>query len=435
MGVKEGEILLILGEEKVFKDPVHQYIYVQDRLIWDLIDTKAFQRLRRIKQLGTTFFTFHGAEHSRFSHSLGVYEISRKIISLFKRNGYVDWTEEETLLTLTSALLHDIGHGSFSHSFEKIFQFSHEDWSKQIILEDKEINKLLINIGSNFPEKVVNVLNKTYSNQIIVNMISSQLDADRMDYLLRDAYFTGVNYGKYDLERILRVLRPYNESWVVKDSGMHSVEDYLMSRYQMYWQIYFHPVTRSGEIILRKIFLRAKDLYDNNYTFSTLFEPVKALFEQKLNVEDYLVIDDPFIYTLFYFWTKEKDPVLTDLAERFINRRLFQYIEFDPNDSRKMEKIKNLFLDNKIDLKYYLETDSPSDLSYDFYRLGKESNEESPIFLLDDEGGLTEISKKSDIIASITGRRKTIHKLYFPLDLLKDKGVDTKFKQIIELGP
>ncbi|MFT9487578.1 MULTISPECIES: HD domain-containing protein [Tepidibacillus] len=418
---------LRMDEEKVFKDPVHQYIYVQDRLIWNLIDTKEFQRLRRIRQLGTTYFTFHGAEHSRFSHSLGVYEITRKIISRFERNQYIEWPKEERLISLVAALLHDVGHGPFSHSIEKVLNTNHEEWSKSLILGETEINSFLRQIDSTFPSRVVDVINKKYEKPIVMDLISSQLDADRMDYLLRDAYYTGVNYGFYDLERILRVLRPYQGRLVVKESGMHSVEDYLMSRYQMYWQVYFHPVTRSGEILLRKIFLRAKNLFEEGYTFSTLFPPIVRLFQGQLHVDDYLILDEPMFFTLFYFWSQEKDQILADLTERFLHRRLFQYIDFNPNDQSKLEAILEFFHKNNIDPTYYLELDSPSDLSYDIYRPG-DKKEMSPIYLLNRQGETIEISTKSDIIAVITGKRKTEHKIFFPEDLLKEKSILSQFQ-------
>jgi len=139
-----------LSEEKVFKDPVHRYIHVNDKVIWDLIGTREFQRLRRIKQLGTTFFTFHGAEHSRFNHSLGVYEIVRRIIDdVFE--GREQWNEKERLLALCAALLHDLGHGPFSHSFEKVFHLDHEQFTRQIILGDTQVHKVLKRIHPDFP--------------------------------------------------------------------------------------------------------------------------------------------------------------------------------------------------------------------------------------------------------------------------------------------
>ena len=141
-----------LIEEKVFKDPVHRYIHVRDRVIWDLVGTKEFQRLRRIKQLGTTYLTFHGAEHSRFHHSLGVYEIVRRIVDDVFVNR-PEWKQEERLLSLCAALLHDLGHGPFSHSFEKVFGLDHEQFTRQIILGDTEVNAILRKVGSDFPKK------------------------------------------------------------------------------------------------------------------------------------------------------------------------------------------------------------------------------------------------------------------------------------------
>src|SRR5699024_5645959 len=149
--------------------------------------------------------------------------------------GQADWDAEERLLCLTAALLHDLGHGPFSHSFEKAFDLDHEEFTKKIILGPTEINAILTKVGSDFPNKVAEVINNTYHNQLMVSLISSQIDADRMDYLQRDAYYTGVSYGHFDMARILRVMRPLDDQIVIKSSGMHAVEDYIMSRYQMYW--------------------------------------------------------------------------------------------------------------------------------------------------------------------------------------------------------
>lgn len=419
-----------LEEDKVFKDPIHQYIYVQDGIIWELINTKEFQKLRRIKQLGTTYFTFHGAEHSRFSHSLGVYEITRKIISDFEKNQALKWSKDEQLIALIAAILHDVGHGPFSHSIEGVFKTNHEEWSKKIIIGDTEINKALVEIDSRLPQYINDVLDKRSKYPVIENIISSQLDADRMDYLLRDAYYTGVNYGTFDLERILRVLRPHDGRLVVKESGMHSVEDYLMSRYQMYWQVYFHPVTRSGEILLRKIFSRAKELYHNDYKFNHLFKPIEKLFKGQLELEDYFWLDDPFIFTLFNLWTTEKDLILADLTSRFINRRLFHYVDYEPTEQAELDEITEFFNNNNIDPKYYLEIDSPSDLPYDIYPLNDESIN-TLIFLLKPNGRVVEISLESEIIASMTGRKRAKRRLYYPLDLVREYQLEHKFNQLL----
>ncbi|WP_449538113.1 HD domain-containing protein [Ferdinandcohnia sp. Marseille-Q9671] len=420
-----------LSEEKVFKDPVHRYVHVQDKVIWDLVATSEFQRLRRIRQLGTTYFTFHGAEHSRFTHSLGVYEIVRRIIDdVFRDRPFLD--EEERLLCLCAALLHDLGHGPFSHSFEKVFHYDHEEFTQAIIVGDTEVNSVLKQVGADFPKKVSEVIAKTYKNKLVVSLISSQIDADRMDYLLRDAYYTGVSYGNFDMERILRVMRPQEDQVVFKSSGMHAVEDYIMSRYQMYWQVYFHPVTRSSEVILTKILHRAKQLYKENYSFKT--EPIHfiSIFEEKLTLQDYVKLDEATVTFYFQVWQDEDDAILSDLCRRFLNRNLFKYVEFDPSaQMMKLLELTSLFQEAGIDPKYYLVVDSSSDLPYDFYRPGEEE-ERLPINLLMPNGEIRELSRQSEIVDAISGKRRTDHKLYFSQDMIENLPDDNQAKQKIK---
>ena len=409
-----------LPEEKVFKDPVHKYIYVQDETIWNLINTPEFQRLRRIRQLGTSFMTFHGAEHSRFSHSLGVYEIARRIISQFERNRYPGWPGEEKLLCLCAALLHDLGHGPFSHSVEKVFGTRHEDWTCKLVLGDTEVNRVLREADETLPERVSAVIGKTYPKEIVVSIISSQLDSDRMDYLLRDAYFTGVNYGTFDLERILRVIRPDRGFLAVKESGMHAIEDYLMSRYQMYWQVYFHPVTRSSEIILRKIFERAKSLYESGYKFGFMVRPIEALMQNRLSIGDYIALDESLIQMALMQWTNEKDAILADLSSRFLHRRLFQYAPLEQCGRAAENEVRQWFADAGIDPDYYLEIDYLEDMPYDVYRPGNE-DESKPIWILTGSGERVEISEQSPIIRSISGIQIGKRHLYFPKELVREK--------------
>lgn len=407
-----------LREEKVFKDPVHNYVHVQDEIIWSLINTSEFQRLRRIRQLGTSYLTFHGAEHSRFSHSLGVYEITRRIISQFERANYADWPREEGMVALCAALLHDLGHGPFSHSVEQAFQMHHEDWTCRILLGDTEVRSVLRRMGDDFPDKVAAVIRKDYEQPIVVNLVSSPLDADRMDYLLRDAYFTGVNYGTIDMDRILRMLRPYKGRIVVKDSGMHAVEDYLMSRYQMYWQIYFHPVTRSSEIILRQIFKRAKELYERGHRFKFLPEPLPSLFDRTMTVQDYLQLDEALVQTAFMQWRKETDELLGELCSRFIDRKLYKYVEMDSLDMETIEEIRAAFDQAGLNPEYDLEIDFPTDLPYDVFRPDGEGREKQ-ILLLDRQERLREISEVSDIVRSISGLQRGKFHLYFPDDKVR----------------
>jgi len=421
-----------LSEEKVFKDPVHKYIYVQDQTIWNLINSKEFQRLRRIRQLGTTFLTFHGAEHSRFSHSLGVYEITRKIISQFERAHCADWPVDQRLLCLCSGLLHDLGHGPFSHSIEQTFTTHHEDWTVRILLGDTEVNRILSNVSAEFPQMVADVIRKTYHEKIVVSLISSQLDADRMDYLLRDAYFTGVHYGTFDLERIMRVVRPFQGHIVVKESGMHAVEDYLMSRYQMYWQVYFHPVTRSAEILLAKILQRAKMLYESKYIFEFFLDCVENLLAGELKLDSYLQLDEALMQTLFIQWQAEKDLILADLCSRFIQRKLFKYIDLTDEVSLYVDEMSELMGQTKFPAAYYMQIDFPSDLSYDVYLPGK-LDELWPIYIQDVHENLLEISQQSDIIRSISGLRRGGRKLYYPEEWLTEHHLPQHIRNIFEI--
>lgn len=425
-------------EEKVFRDPVYGYVHVFDKLIWDLIQTKEVQRLRRIKQLGGTYMVFHTAEHSRFSHSLGVYEMARKIIRALMYCGTVLEEEEERLLVLSAALLHDLGHGPFSHSFESVFNVRHELFTERIIMEDTEVNQVLESYQKGFATKVRDVINKTYENPLVINIISSQLDADRLDYLLRDAYFTGAPYGEIDVERILRTMRVVNNKIVYKVSGMHAIEDYLMSRYQMYWQVYLHSTGRSFDLVIQNMLRRVRELVLSGYQFRHPIGALADLFlEKDLSVETYLKFDDATISHYASLFVEEEDEVLSDFADRFIHRRLLKEMHYVPNDevNKNLIKIGEYMSILGINPTYYLITDHSVKTPYDYY--GHKTNcLPDCIELLMRDGSIKEISEVSTIIKGIIAvKPKQEYKIYFPLDLIKASGnVEIKNK-ILELLP
>ena len=407
-----------LPEEKVFKDPVHRYIHVRDQVIWDLISTKEFQRLRRIRQLGTSYLVFHGAEHSRFTHSLGVYEIVRRIIDdVFK--GRPEWDEDERLVALCAALLHDLGHGPFSHAFEVVFNTDHEEFTRMILLGDTEVNAVLSKVDEDFPMRVAQVIDNNYTNQQVVSLISSQIDADRMDYLQRDAYFTGVSYGHFDMERILRVMRPRKDIIVYKASGMHAIEDYIMSRYQMYLQVYFHPVSRSAEAILNNILKRAKYLSITGYQFK--HDPVyfRPFFNnsEEVTLKEYLTLDESILLTYFQFWMDEKDSILSDLCRRFMNRDLFEHMDLNPEEEPEryawlIEQVKSIGLEPE----YYVKPDSTSDLPYDYDRPERLTTKR-PIYLEMKSGEIVELAQQSHIVNAMANKMKRDYKVYFPKEI------------------
>lgn len=406
-------------KEKVFRDPVHNYIPVEDELIYDLINSKEFQRLRRIKQLGSSSFTFHGAEHSRFSHCLGVYYLARRVTNIFDKKYSDIWNSNESLLTMTAALLHDIGHGAYSHTFERLFDTNHETITQQIILSpETEINTILRRVSPDFPDKVASVINHTYSNKQVEQLISSQIDVDRMDYLLRDSYFTGASYGEFDLTRVLRVIRPIENGIAFSRDGMHAVEDYIISRYQMYMQVYFHPASRAMEVLLQNLLKRAKYLYPKEKEFFTVTSPhLIPFFENRVTLEDYLSLDDGVMNTYFQTWMQSADKILSDLASRFINRKVFKSITFDEKDLSNLEKLREIVKDLGFDPTYYTALHLNFDLPYDVYKPDVQ-NPHTQIEMLQEDGSIAELSTLSPLVHTLSGTTHGDRRFYFPKEML-----------------
>ena len=406
-------------KEKVFRDPVHNYIPVEDELIYDLINSKEFQRLRRIKQLGSSSFTFHGAEHSRFSHCLGVYYLARRVTNIFDKKYSDIWDSNESLLTMSAALLHDIGHGAYSHTFERLFETNHETITQQIILSpETEINTILRRVSPDFPDKVASVINHTYANKQVEQLISSQIDVDRMDYLLRDSYFTGASYGEFDLTRVLRVIRPIENGIAFSRDGMHAVEDYIISRYQMYMQVYFHPASRAMEVLLQNLLKRAKYLYPKEKEFFTVTSPhLIPFFENRVTLEDYLSLDDGVMNTYFQTWMQSADKILSDLASRFINRKVFKSITFDEKDLSNLEKLRKIVKDLGFDPTYYTALHLNFDLPYDVYKPDVQ-NPRTQIEMLQEDGSIAELSTLSPLVHTLSGTTHGDRRFYFPKEML-----------------
>jgi HD superfamily phosphohydrolase len=265
-------------------------------------------------------------------------------------------------------------------------------------------------------------------------MISSQIDADRMDYLLRDAYYTGVSYGNFDMERILRVMRPRPDGIVIKQSGMHAIEHYLISRFQMYWQVYFHPVSRSAEAILNKILKRAKSLHEMGYHFNYVPVHFDCLFNGNVELEEYLKLDESVLMYYFQVWQEESDEILSDLCTRFLNRNLFKYVDLEPQiHTDKLVELNKLFIEIGIDPDFYLINDTISEEAYDYFRYGEEDGKK-PILLLLPSGSLSEISRRSELVDGITGKKRSDSKLYYPHDIIYHDPEPSESKQkIIEI--
>ena len=410
--------------EKVFRDPVHNYIPVDNPIIYDLINTKEFQRLRRIKQLGSSSFTFHGAEHSRFSHCLGVYHLARRVIGIFEKKYPDIWNPEESLLTMVTALLHDIGHGAYSHTFESLFGTDHEEFTQKIITNpETEVNAVLKRVSPDFPHQVASVINHSYPNKQVVQLISSQIDVDRMDYLLRDSYFSGVKYGEFDLSRILRVIRPLENGIAFSSDGMHAVEDYVLSRYQMYMQVYFHPASRAMEVLLKNLLKRAQELYLDHKDFFRQSSPhLVPFFENQISLDDYLSLDDGVMNTYFQTWMTASDKILADLAKRYTNRKVFKSISFEEDDSEKLAVLRDLVKSVGFEPDYYTAVHNNFDLPYDVYKPDSQQSR-TQIEMIQEDGTLIELSQLSDLVRTLSGTIHGDRRFYFPREMLTSEGL------------
>lgn len=399
-------------EVKVMRDPIHGYIHVHYKVIWDCINAREFQRLRRIHQLGGDFQVYHTAEHTRFSHSLGVYEIVRRMVEEIEELSR-SLSEYEKCAAMLAGLLHDLGHGPFSHAFEAVSDCHHEQFTQRILLEDSEIHRILSAADVRLPQDVADIIGYRYKNDLLNQLVSGQLDADRMDYLLRDAYFTGTSYGTFDMERILRTIRIQGAHLAVKESGIHSVEDYIMARYHMYWQVYLHPVARSYEIMIALLFERMKTLWKQKPSFFAgleMFTPF--LSGERVAIEALFRLDEAAALYGLALLTQRSDPILRDLAARVLDRRLFAYTQEEADTYAKICPIAKA---NGYDPQYYVHRDHVTQKPYSPYK-GRQGTH--VIWIVDEQGTLSELSEKSAIVSALVDAKvKEQQLVYYPAEL------------------
>ena len=401
--------------QRNYRDPLHNIISLdesspEDRLIVDLIDSAEFQRLRRIKQLGLAMFTYQGAEHSRFTHSIGVMHVMTRALDLLSSHHTI--SAEARVVARAGALLHDLGHGPLSHVVEKVFHFHHEDWTRRIVLDGAtEVNQILSSFDGQLPEKLASLYQHNYSPAFVSQLVSSQLDCDRMDYLLRDSLMTGAKYGMYDLEWVLHALRIDEECdrIYVESKGLYSVEEYLQARYYMFRQVYFHRTLRSAEAVLNSALSRARLLIERGklgfHMPGSVFE--KMLTSEAVTTSEYLQLDDTDVMFRLKEWSRDEDGILADLAMRLMDRRLFKAIDLGVDVSESFwETAREIVRAGGFDPQYYLITDRAADIPYygDYSTVGVD-----PKSLIYVETGpqstLREISEVSEVVRGMRGYR------------------------------
>ena len=418
--------------ERVYRDPVHNIIRAdlrsaEGRLIAALIDTPEFQRLRRVRQLGLAHFAYQGAEHTRFQHSLGAFHIAGR--ALGKLAATYDIPAEQQTAVRVAALLHDVGHGPFSHVMEPILGFRHEAFTIEAVLShETEIGRLIAGFSPDLAADVAAIIGGTFEPTALGQLVSSQLDVDRMDYLLRDSMMTGVKYGVYDIEWVLRSLEidTAEDRLYISAPGIYAVEDYLQARYYMYRQVYFHRTLRAAEAVLQALVRRALVLVASGTGVAVAAAPMeKVLRGEKLVLAEHLELDDTDIIFSIKQWRSSGDPVLADLAKRFVDRRLFKAFDLDmPENERSpfLERARTEVADAGFDPDYYFIEDTGGDAPHYFYSPASAGGKDR--IYVEDGFARPVIREISEVSAAVRGLQKAyrIHRVCFPPELSRQIG-------------
>lgn len=419
--------------ERIYRDSVHNIIRVDtaDRvgaLIARLVDTREFQRLRRIRQLGLGHFAYQAAEHSRFTHSLGAYHLATRILDRLSSKYDID--EQDKTTVRVAALVHDIGHGPFSHVVESILDFHHEAFSIEAVLSDEtEIGQTLNAFSSDLGQRVADIIAGQFQPSALAQLVSSQLDVDRMDYLLRDSLMTGVKYGIYDLEWIIKSLEidEQNDRLFVSAPGIYAVEDYLQARYYMYRQVYFHRTLRSAEAVLHSLLRRALKLFADGeevwFAKGTAFE--KVVRGERLNVNEHLSLDDSDFMFHIKQWRGSADVILSDLSGRFLDRRLFKALDLDMPDADRgefVEAVRGFVADRGFDPDYYVIEDTGGDVAHSFYSPADAKPKD--LIYVEDGFSRSAIREISAVSSAVRGLQKgyRIHRVCFPAEFKDEIG-------------
>ena len=407
-----------MNKKKIINDPVYGFITIRSELIFDIIDHPYFQRLRRIKQLGLTDLIYPGAHHTRFHHALGAKHLMGATLENLRNKG-VEISDEEFEGALIAILLHDIGHGPFSHAleFSLLEGVPHEQISRMIISKlNEEFNGQL--------DLALEIFNGTYSKKFLSELVSSQLDIDRLDYLKRDSFFTGVSEGTIGADRIIKMLDVHEGRLVVEEKGIYSIENFLSARRLMYWQVYLHKTSVSAEKMLIAIIKRARKLAKKEKQL--FYTPALGVFlKEQVGIdrfatepailEAFLQLDDYDVWGAIKIWVHHEDDILSKLCRMLLDRNLFRIVI--SNEPPSKEEIKAD--EAKIAAAYQLDT---KDVKY-YFSHGQLSNSaymasDKEILILSKSGQVRGVTEAADL-PNIKAMSKIVRKYYrcWPKDI------------------
>jgi len=396
---------------KIINDPVYGFIKIPYDIVYDLIEHPLFQRLRRIRQLGLTSYVYPGANHTRFQHAVGAMHLMGQAIEVIRSRGH-EITDDEARAVSIAILLHDIGHGPFSHSLENslIRNTSHESISLMFMeqLNDEFGGKL---------GKAIRIFKNEYPKRFLHQLVSSQLDMDRLDYLRRDSFFTGVTEGVIGSDRIIKMLNVVNDQLVVDEKGIYSIEKFLIARRLMYWQVYLHRAVVSSEQLLVMMLKRAQKLVaDGQELFAT---PALAFFlddspgkfkqsNQKFFLKQFALLDDNDILASAKVWCMHSDKVLSVLSAGLVNRDLFRVqLNNSPFEDKMVKNLRKQVAQqlsiSEYEACYLVVSDSVSNYAY--------TDMDDRISILDKGGRIKDIAEASDML-NIAVLSKTVRKYF-----------------------
>lgn len=340
-----------MNKRKIFNDPVYGFISIPYDIVFDIIEHPIFQRLRRIQQLGLSSLVYPGATHSRFHHSLGAMHLMSKSLEVLKSKGNTI-TEAESEAAVLAILMHDLGHGPFSHALEGVLveNIPHENISLLFM------EKLSVEFGEKI-EVAIQIFNNTYPKKFLHQLVSGQLDMDRMDYLNRDSFYSGVSEGVIGYDRILNMLDVHEGNIVVEEKGIYSVEKFLVARRLMYWQVYLHKTALVADLMLKNAILRAKEVYKNNLINDTISPNLNFFLTHTLDevsfvkeLNRFASIDDYDIFHALKMWMNSDDAILKTLATSIVNRTLFKIEFLEENKiAEKYEQLKMKYTQEELD--------------------------------------------------------------------------------------
>ncbi len=400
-----------MAKQKIFNDPVHGFITISDPLIQKLLDHPYFQRLGRISQLGLSYLVYPGAHHTRLHHALGAVHLMGEALDILIQKG-VEISKEEIQAAKVAILLHDIGHGPFSHTLETSIMpgIEHESISLDIM---KELNEQF----NGELDLTIAIFTRKYHKAFLSELVSGQLDVDRLDYLMRDSFFTGVAEGIIGSERIIKMMNVADGRLLVEQKGIYSVEKFLIARRLMYWQVYFHKTVIGAEALLTGILRRAKELGNLGEELFCTSALRNFLYksDQKL-LHQFVKLDDMDILASIKEWVQHKDPILSDLCFRLIYRKLFRVkLQAEPFDRLEIEDIRTK-VNNKLNLKdnnlvsYYVSNSFVSTQAYE-ETVGE-------VLILDKKGEVLPLFKVSDhLLPEDMSRVITKHFVCYPKDI------------------